>query len=170
MRLVVDTSSCPTCAATYSWSAPAANSDAMQVYRRVCGVTSSRIAGSPALARRTLASSRAGGITCCAIALRVQRLPRALMNAGAPGRQVVPRAALYAPMFLLKVVVDVDATYSRRRLGIEYADLPAREVHVLALEIAQLAHAQPRERQGGDDGAVARHGAIADALGMVDGR
>src|SRR4051794_28926474 len=35
------------CAATYSWSAAVANSDAMHVYRSVCGVTRARIGGSP---------------------------------------------------------------------------------------------------------------------------
>ena len=65
--------------------------------------------------------------------------------------------------------MDVDAAHSGRRLGVEYSKLSTGEIDVLAVERAQLADAQTREREGRDDRAEARHGPLCGALGVVDG-
>ena len=75
------------------------------------------------------------------MALRVQRLPRAFRNAGAPGCHVSPRAALVLGELVLEIVVDVDAPYAGRRLRVEHAQLAACEVDVFAVQRAELADA-----------------------------
>src|SRR5690242_17058621 len=50
---------------------------------------------------------------CCAMALRVRRLPRAFTSARLPASHAAPRAGLYA-LTLSWTVVDVDTAHSAR--------------------------------------------------------
>lgn len=152
----------------YSWSAPAGEErrDARIAQRVRADLSQDR--GDPGLLAPPVGFFEGrrnhvlrDGVARPALAPRVQECRRA-------GLPCFAARGLVRGELFLKIVMDVHSAHARRRLRVEHAQFASREVDVLAVERAELADPKARERERRDHGAVARHGSLVGAAGVVD--